>query len=505
MPDLAREIELLRAPLARRHASPGAREPDLAPLLASVDWDRFLWLGQHHRALVAWRHALRPAELEQTPPEIRAQLQALAEANHLLVLSRARECCRLQDAFASHGIDALALSGWALAQRHHEQPSPREIETATAYCVRAADRARAETLLAADGYAASDPLRLPRRHRSDVVLLPPFLAGGERGETEAARVWPAAESWTFGRRTFRLLHPRDWLLRLCARGHDHLWQTLHRVLDLAELLRQSAATDWPATWSRAQEFGLERALLVGVGATQRALDGALPEFLAAQLAGRPETAAAIATLADRVRAGVVDPPTDAERREARAAMGFAPRAATSTPAAAAGREELASLGRYAPTPEPLARRMLELAAVDPTDVVYDLGCGDGRLALAAAKHFGARGVGIDIDPRRIAEAEARAATEAPAGNRVRFVCGDLRAASLAEATVVCLYLQDFAYDALRGKLLAELRPGARIVSHRFVFSGWPPEKCTFVRTAPDVVAPIYLWRLGAGEAAALSS
>jgi cyclopropane fatty-acyl-phospholipid synthase-like methyltransferase len=125
------------------------------------------------------------------------------------------------------------------------------------------------------------------------------------------------------------------------------------------------------------------------------------------------------------------------------------------------------------------------------DVVYDLGCGDGRIVIAAARDFGARGVGIDLDPRRIEEASA-AARSARVADRVRFMVQDLFKADFSEASVVTLYLFPELNARLRPKLLAELRPGARVVSHQFPIGDWPPERKERV-WAGTMDHTVYLW------------
>jgi cyclopropane fatty-acyl-phospholipid synthase-like methyltransferase len=131
---------------------------------------------------------------------------------------------------------------------------------------------------------------------------------------------------------------------------------------------------------------------------------------------------------------------------------------------------------YVPTTPEMVDRMLRLANVQPNDVVYDLGCGDGRIVIAAARDFGARAVGIDIDPKLIRVARANAAA-AGVADRVRFEVGDLFEADLREATVVTLYLLPHINRRLRPKLLAQLPPGARIVAHDFDLGDeWPPDE-----------------------------
>ena len=145
---------------------------------------------------------------------------------------------------------------------------------------------------------------------------------------------------------------------------------------------------------------------------------------------------------------------------------------------------------YVPTPQEVVDAMLKLANVTEKDVVYDLGCGDGRIVVTAAK-LGARGVGIDIDPKRVDEATANVLA-AGVGSRARILQGDLFEAEIGDATVVALYLLSSLNQKLRPKLLADLKPGTRIVSHAFDMGDWKPEQ-----TMKIGGTTIYLWRVPA--------
>jgi SAM-dependent methyltransferase len=144
---------------------------------------------------------------------------------------------------------------------------------------------------------------------------------------------------------------------------------------------------------------------------------------------------------------------------------------------------------YVPTQPEVVDAMLKLANVTKDDVVYDLGCGDGRIVVAAARAFGARAIGIDIDPQRIAEANANAKTAGVDG-RVKFILGDLFQQDFHDATVVTLYLLNQLNLKLRPKLWKELKPGTRVVSHAFDMGDWQPEKKEDVGGTT-----IYLWRI----------
>jgi len=152
-----------------------------------------------------------------------------------------------------------------------------------------------------------------------------------------------------------------------------------------------------------------------------------------------------------------------------------------------------SLAPYVPTPQDVVERMLDLAGVTADDVLYDLGCGDGRLVITAARKFGARGVGIDIDPERIAESEANA-RKAGVDKLVSFRLQDAMKTDVSPATVVTLYLLSSSNLRLRPQLTAQLRPGARIVSHAFSMGDWAPEKVDTFRDANGSSRTLYLWK-----------
>jgi SAM-dependent methyltransferase len=134
---------------------------------------------------------------------------------------------------------------------------------------------------------------------------------------------------------------------------------------------------------------------------------------------------------------------------------------------------------FAVTDQPIADAMLQLADVTSEDIVYDLGSGDGRIPILAAQKYGARGVGIEIDPRLV-ELSREVAREGEVADRVTFVEADLYTTDISAATVVTLYLSATVNLDLEPKLKRELRPGSRIVSHKFPIGAWTPEKTVHV-------------------------
>ena len=146
---------------------------------------------------------------------------------------------------------------------------------------------------------------------------------------------------------------------------------------------------------------------------------------------------------------------------------------------------------YVPTPMEVVEGMLKLAKVGKNDVVYDLGCGDGRIVVTAAKKYGATGIGVDLNPERIKEANQNAKTN-KVTSKVKFYKGNLFDFDFSKASVLTLYLLPEVNLKLRPKILAEMKPGSRVVSHAFDMGDWKPEKQIQIdgRT-------VYLWTVPA--------
>ena len=167
--------------------------------------------------------------------------------------------------------------------------------------------------------------------------------------------------------------------------------------------------------------------------------------------------------------------------------------ATAPPAEPAGPAQAPSLAPYVPTPPEVVERMLTLAGISADDVVYDLGCGDGRIPITAATKYGARGVGVDIDPERIKESVANAKA-AGVEHLVTFRLQDAMTVDVTDATVVTLYLLSSSNAKLRPILTRQLKPGARIVSHQFDMGDWVPLKTERFTDASGYARTLYLWK-----------
>jgi SAM-dependent methyltransferase len=160
------------------------------------------------------------------------------------------------------------------------------------------------------------------------------------------------------------------------------------------------------------------------------------------------------------------------------------------PVLRATEQEVGVNAPYVTTPPPVVDAMLKLAGTRKTDVVYDLGCGDGRIVIAAAKQYGSRGVGVDINPELVQQARANAKREG-VESLVRFTAQDVFEMDFREATVVMLYLLPDMHRKLSPRLQQDLRPGARIVTHTFDLGDWKPHQKQNINGEQ-----IFLWRVG---------
>jgi ubiquinone/menaquinone biosynthesis C-methylase UbiE len=154
---------------------------------------------------------------------------------------------------------------------------------------------------------------------------------------------------------------------------------------------------------------------------------------------------------------------------------------------------------FVPTTMPVVERMLELAEVSKGDFIYDLGCGDGRILIHAAKKYGTRGVGVDLDPQRVAEAREKAKEEG-VSHLLEFRAEDGTQTDISEATVVTLYMFKWFNNAIQPKL-QKLKPGSRIVSHDYDMDGWEPTRVVSLEPGKDPgierYHTLYLWKVGA--------
>jgi precorrin-6B methylase 2 len=302
------------------------------------------------------------------------------------------------------------------------------------------------------------------------------------------------------------------------------------IVDVAELIT-AQQVDWVLAVQIAAEMKSTRVLLLGLYLAHELFGASLPQ----SVLERAQRDSNVRWLADKVQAqfeGNADPspgvvprtvfrlrsrdgigqgmrhmlrlsmsPTERDRQTMRLPRALAPLYALVRPLrllreyGLGFRQRLKpDLAIHDPTPQEVVDQMLHLASVGPGDVLYDLGCGDGRIVVTAAERYGVRAVGVDISPQRIAEAQAKARRHG-VESRVRFLQQDAKKVEISEATVVTMYLGADANLRLVERLRSELPPGARIVSRNFQIYGWPPEGIERHVLPNGNRTSLYLWRI----------
>jgi SAM-dependent methyltransferase len=348
--------------------------------------------------------------------------------------------------------------------------------------------------------------------------------------------WERGELVANGKTSHRALSAEDRLLALCARAASQGWARLDTIAEVATLLQGTGSLDWNGIIERSRAGGYDRMVTIGVRlagdilgkepcAARLPLATHCPEHLIDRVRrslmrgvteppGRRQSLAiemaAISHLRGRIRYGVrrLVTPTEADWRAVTLPLSLTRAYYLLRPLRLLANRTLnwfqpRLLAPMVPSVPVVVDRMLDLASVSASDVVYDLGCGDGRLLIQTAKRHGARGVGVDIDPECVAEATANARREGVDG-LITFQTGDALAVDLSEASVVFLFLSRESNLRLRPRLLRQLRAGSRIVSHHWDMGEWKPLKTSTLQDGEDLT-PVYLWRVQASAPPATES
>jgi hypothetical protein len=331
-------------------------------------------------------------------------------------------------------------------------------------------------------------------------------------------------------RKMRTFSVEDTLVMLCVHGAKHFWDRLAWIVDVAELI-SAQPVDWEHSSRIAAEMKSTRVVLLGLYLAHEWLGAALPqpvleraqrdpavrwlaEKVGAQFEGNADASPSVVPRAlfrvrsrDSIGQGMrhmlrlTMSPTERDLETTRLPRFFAPLYVLLRPwrllreyGLGFRRRLQPDLPIYDPTPPEVVEEMLRLASIRPGDILYDLGCGDGRIVVAAAAKYGIGAVGVDISPRRIAEAQANARRHG-VESLVRFLQGDAKKVEISEATVVMIYLGADANLRLAERLRSELSPGTRIVSRNFRIYGWTPDRLEKHVLPNGIESCLYLWRI----------
>ena len=542
----AAEWRLLRA-CARTRLGTQHSERMRRLLHERIDWTRFISEVSRHRIEPLAKQNLCTTCRETIPAAVRTSLESLATPKNVEALRNVGQALQLIGLFESAGLTAIPYKGPALAAMAYGDLALRSFADAE-FVVPQRDLTAAARLLIDRGYQAGpDPtavgeMRFQERfHPNQYCFWTHSNMVPVKLHTENTfRYLPRPLDWagmerrsvrvTIGGREVRAFSAEDTLVLLAVHGTRHYWERLCWVCDIAELAQAQPRLDWERSEKLAHQAGCGRMWLLGISLAKGLLDAPVPPAVhnwigsdkhvtqlhrevEGRLTGKIRTVrsaptkfsfrlrsyerfgvgirqclrtATHATEEDRYACQLPDYALPLYRilRPARLlfehGLGIRPR-------------PLPDLATYIPTPHRTIDGVLRFAALKPGDMLYDLGCGDGRIVIAAAERFGVHAVGIDIDARRIAEARSNA-RRSGVEHLVKFRQEDALSTDLGPATVVNLYLSASGTLALSKKLQTELRPGARIISRDAVIAGWNPSRTKEIcAESTNQTSTLYEW------------
>ncbi|MGB6198484.1 MAG: nucleotidyltransferase family protein [Candidatus Acidiferrales bacterium] len=544
---LSPELELVL--LCLRSHRDTAGESRLRALLAGpLDWDELTATVVPHQVLPSFYRRIQSVAPDCLPARLRSYFECrtrgFAKKNMLFFA----EMLRLMAAFEAEGILLIPYKGIVQGWMAYQDLGVRACSDLD-FAVRQRDIPRAAELLKARGYESwlqPKELRLSEEeqypgqyafHRADLELLV------ELHTERTLRYFPVSldfdalerrlQTIEIGGRAVRTFSREDTLVLLCVHGAKHFWARLNWISDIARLGGDAQGFDWASLEATAADMKCTRSVLLGLFIAHEMLGARIPEMVLSR-ARRDRN---VILLASQVREEFVQKEESPRGIFQRALFRIRTRdrfgdglrhvwRLSTRPterdwgylAGATGRSSLSSALRrpwrllrqygWRLTPEPRrdlaifepttvadVDRLIEFAGLGPDDVLYDLGCGDGRVVIRAAERRGSRGVGIDVDPRRIAESRANARSSG-VEDRVRFVLQDAKEADLSDATVVFLFLGVAGNLRLLPSLQKQLRPGTRIISRIYSIPGWDAEAREEPPAGDLSRKLLYRWRVG---------
>ncbi len=506
-----------------------------------LNWADLLRGAHRHGVLSGLYQFLRAFGRSAAPASLVDQLARFSDAQVPRDAVLIEETRRLSDAFGADGIPVLVLRAPRLLPRPGGDSLEHETEHLDMLVL--GDIARAEAIATAQDYSPAESLNPAQakagrsvrgssrfRHANGVLLqLHDRLASAYLPlNLDLDNVWKRRTSVRIpGQGDASFPSTEDLLLVLCVHGAAHFWERLAWIDDVARLV-SSGGIDWSLATSLANEANAQRPFRLGLKLASDLLGAPVPADVLASADRDPRVQALaenvcqrvlqirasrmtelaragfrlrlLSGLAQQMRFGVtfaLQPDLDDFRAISLPAPLFflyhVVRPARLSSLLAARALKWRTRAPFVPTPLPVVERMLEMAELCASDVVFDLGCGDGRIVIEAAVRYGVRAVGVDLDPSLVERARANARA-ADMDHLVSFVRGDAMDVDISDATVVTLWTVPDLNLQLRPRLARDLRPGARVISHGFDMGDWAPDRAELVQNGEDF-AMVYRWTI----------
>ncbi len=516
-------------------------------LQQKINWNYFLQIAAHHQVASLLYKNIKSHFSDLVPQFVLAELQEYFQINSRRSLSITLELFKILDSLKKEDIPAIFYKGPVLAAALYKDFTLHKFVDLDIF-IHQRNALKAKKILENYGYSSlfkltqeqqEDLLQIDRKQtftrnkihidlhwRTDLSFF-----SFSRPDTDET-LWENLETVSLANKFVKTFSPENLLLILCFHGAKHAWKKLNWICEVAETLRTYDNINWKWVIKRAYELNGQRMLFLGLRLATDLFEVNLPQNIIQEIEN------------DLLKVGVLTKKVKERlfKKQHRLSkflannflylqtferwtdkIKFCLRCTIPTPQdwvllplpkslcalyyfirpvrliakyifkliRGLPKTDLAT---YAPSSPAVIKKMLELAEVGPQDIVYDLGCGDGRIVIAAAKMHGARGVGIDIDPQRISEAKENA-HQAGVGSRVQFLLEDVKQANVGSATVVTLYLPTPIYPKLKSLLQNRLRPGARVVTCTFFINDLPLIQKKIFKEGPVKTKTLYLYRV----------
>ncbi len=478
-----------------------------ALLHSGLDWNRLLWEARWHRLTPLLHHHLKSFAPVCVPPEIAKQTKEAFAANVHFGLQLSGNLLRILSALENADIPAVPVRGPAMSDRLYPTPGLRQL-TNLNLIVKSQDEAAIAHFLLSFGYTAAE-MRGHFKHEEPLFhlrLLSTLTSEVFSAHPSSQDFWHRLERTAFHARSCLQLTPEDLLVLLCNAGTARQWHRLDLIGDVARLLDTHPHLDWNQVFDSAGARAFP--ILLGLTLAQALVQTPLPDEVDHPLQAHNTIEDLKTQILDRLLNPSRDNPGFLSRtlfqcrlhdsfwQKGRFVLSHIARRLPRIPNRIKEViQRRRDFGEYAPTCDDVVGKMLELAEIQPEDVLYDLGCGDGRIVVAAARDHGIPAVGVDLDAERISEANANA-HKAGLEDRVRFIQSHAKDVDLSEATIVISYLRTYGNIKLLPKLRRELGPDARVITRDFTFGDLLPSK-TLMVSGGIRTTYLYLWQIGA--------
>lgn len=474
----------------------------------NMPWPMAHELNWHLLFILAGRHKVIPLfyqRIKQIYPELPKDFERLCKTHWQTNISRNlflnMSAIRILKCMNERDVSPLVLGEPAISKMVFDKEILRE-QMNLRFMVKPSEINEAKKALLSLGYRGSKANHF--RGKQPFVTL-----------VDGAQMPKKLQTLDFGSYQVKTLTPEDLLVSMCSRGANKEWRNLKSLCDPAFLLNNLAAKlDWSYVFSRAKQLKSENALLLGLHLVNSILDAPLSQVALQKINKHPY----IARIARRYWHKLAKPTLqlgELKRNlfyELALKDGVAKRGRTALSHTATRCKELVksyrpnrSIGMYVPSPKPVVSQMLSLAKITKNDILYDLGCGDGSIVIAAAKRFGVKAIGFDIDPVRIKEARKNAKTQ-KVDHLTTFHQKDITKIDLSKATIVTIYLLHFGIGKLFKKLKSNLTSGTQVICHhQTFFDGWIPEKIESVVLTNNTIRYVDLWTANSSGCEAITS